>query len=527
MAWSDIPVYAPTNLIPSAWANQLYQNEVHLDNRSGHDAPAPNLFLVSGAAPSLVNGWRALQAGDFAPGVIPDAAMANLKVTKAGDVMTGDLAVSRQGSGQPTVGYLFLGQTGGLVYVGYDGTNIVLQGARVFVPGILQAGGDLQAPGAVFGADGVQVNGGGGYKGGSTAVGVPSMFGLHLGLAGIDSSGPAAFLGNVTVGGYVAAASASINTAVAATVGLVVRHADPAGAAIGVLNAAGSAFDFTVDHSTAAFNVAVRGVGAVFTGLVQAAGAVLNANSASVSALQIQQANLSGVSIGVLNTAGSAYDLLLTHAGASLGVPLQTAGTITSVAGGAPITSASAVVCSGLNADMTDGFHASATAGPSRIPVADAAGKLDAWITPAVAGATVPSGAIVAFDTAAHLTAAGSGWTPHTAADGRLLVGTGTTFGQAFAQGSTYGASWGHAHSTPAHQHSGSPMSVSGTTGPASGSGNQANVATPNPANATQSHTHDLGTLGVAGNTANDGASTAGSTTWLPAMLGVVWGRKL
>src|SRR4051812_33666478 len=164
MAWSDIPVYAPTMLIPSQWANQLFQNEVHLDNRSGHDAPAPNLFLVSGAAPSLVNGWRALQAGDFAVGLIPDAAMANPKVTKAGDIMTGDLTVSRQSIGQPTVGYLWLGQTGSLVYIGYNGTSIALVGARVYIPGILQTDSTLQAPGAAIGAQGVSVTGTGGVN---------------------------------------------------------------------------------------------------------------------------------------------------------------------------------------------------------------------------------------------------------------------------------------------------------------------------------------------------------------------------
>jgi hypothetical protein len=180
-----------------------------------------------------------------------------------------------------------------------------------------------------------------------------------------------------------------------------------------------------------------------------------------------------------------------------------------------------------LGADKLDGANASATPGAGQIPIADGTGKLNAGWLPASGISGVPSGAIVAFDALASLTAAGAGWTRHTAADGRLLVGDGTTFGQGFAQGGSYGASWAHAHSTPAHQHSGSPLSVSGATGAASGSGNQSNVATPNPANATQSHTHDLGTLGVAGNTANDGASNAGSTTWLPAMFGVVWGRKL
>jgi hypothetical protein len=138
----------------------------------------------------------------------------------------------------------------------------------------------------------------------------------------------------------------------------------------------------------------------------------------------------------------------------------------------------------------------------------------------------VPSGAIVAFDTAAHLTAAGAGWTPHNAADGRLLVGTGTTFGQSFSQGVPYGASWAHDHSTPAHQHSGSTLSVSGSTGAPSATGGTAS-GTPPPSFGTGTHTHDQGTLDVGGSTANDGASTAGSTTWLPAMLGVVWGRKL
>lgn len=62
----------------------------------------------------------------------------------------------------------------------------------------------------------------------------------------------------------------------------------------------------------------------------------------------------------------------------------------------------------------------------------------------------VPSGLIAAFATAAELTSAGAGWARYTAADGRLLVGAGTTFGVTYTQDTSYGASW----DVPAHTHS-------------------------------------------------------------------------
>jgi len=63
------------------------------------------------------------------------------------------------------------------------------------------------------------------------------------------------------------------------------------------------------------------------------------------------------------------------------------------------------------------------------------AAKLDA-------NAAIPSGLVAWFETLAELTAAGAAWARYTAADGRLLVGAGTTFGQTFTQATNYGANW-------------------------------------------------------------------------------------
>jgi hypothetical protein len=57
----------------------------------------------------------------------------------------------------------------------------------------------------------------------------------------------------------------------------------------------------------------------------------------------------------------------------------------------------------------------------------------------ALAAAGVPSGLGGFFATAAGIAA---GWARYTAADGRLLVGAGTTFSQTFTENTAYGANW-------------------------------------------------------------------------------------
>jgi hypothetical protein len=116
----------------------------------------------------------------------------------------------------------------------------------------------------------------------------------------------------------------------------------------------------------------------------------------------------------------------------------------------------------------------------------------------------VPLGAIVAFATVADLTAAGASWTRHTALDGRLPVGDGTTFSQTFAAATNYGANW-----TPS-----SGLSV-GTVPVLTDSQTTLVNTGATTSVATATHTHPAPTL--------NGASTA----WLPPMRAVVWARRI
>lgn len=124
--------------------------------------------------------------------------------------------------------------------------------------------------------------------------------------------------------------------------------------------------------------------------------------------------------------------------------------------------------------------------------------NLDLSGTITVAGGTgglVPLNGIVIFRTAAERTAAGASWAAYTDADGRILVGAGTTFSQTFTEATNYGSNW-----TP----------LAGV-----------NTAVPDDASV------------LAGNTS--GANTAlfinhdhaiPATTWLPPMRAVVYGRR-
>lgn len=135
-------------------------------------------------------------------------------------------------------------------------------------------------------------------------------------------------------------------------------------------------------------------------------------------------------------------------------------------------------------------------------------------------GATVPSGLGAWVPTAAAIP---SGWTRYTALDGRIPVGAGTTFTVTFTENTDYGASWGHVHSGPSHTHSGSDLSITGTT-----SGPSATNTTGSTGNtsADGSHTHGVGSLDVAGNTAAGGTADTGSTSWTIPSRAVVWITK-
>lgn len=192
------------------------------------------------------------------------------------------------------------------------------------------------------------------------------------------------------------------------------------------------------------------------------------------------------------------------------------------------VRAASATVAtSAVNAAQLSGVTATANAaaGANKIPIADASGKLDAWISPSgLAGVPTGLGAwwsgVAASIPSGWARCDGAGGRPNM--NGRVPVGAGTTFGQTFTEGASYGVAWSHDHATPSHSHSGAPLSVSGVTGQPSATGGTAS-GTPPPSFGTGTHTHDQGTLDVSGNTATDGAGTSGDTAWLIPMYCVIW----
>jgi len=172
-----------------------------------------------------------------------------------------------------------------------------------------------------------------------------------------------------------------------------------------------------------------------------------------------------------------------------------------------------------LHADILDGSHASTTPSGGAIPIADAGGKLDAWVTPSGA-AGIPAGVGGFWD--GVIATIPAGWTRTTGLIGRVPVGAGTTFGQTFVEGGSYGTSWSHAHTSPSHAHSGASLSVSGSTGTPSSTGTGGGTGA---SFADGSHTHNQGTLDVGGNT--DGfIATVDPSSHMIAMFGVVWITK-
>lgn len=96
---------------------------------------------------------------------------------------------------------------------------------------------------------------------------------------------------------------------------------------------------------------------------------------------------------------------------------------------------------SGLDADTLDGVQGSGYA-----PAAN----------------QVPSGAIVAFRTAAEVAAAGAGWAVETNLQGKMIVGAGTAGGSTFTEATNYGTNWQVA--TSASTTSGGPVQGGGSS---------------------------------------------------------------
>jgi hypothetical protein len=138
-----------------------------------------------------------------------------------------------------------------------------------------------------------------------------------------------------------------------------------------------------------------------------------------------------GYGLGVLNAAGSGWDLLLNHGSAAFGIPVQAPSFTSTVASGtAPLSPSSTTLCPNLNAQYLNGqlgsFYGRAT---NEVPSAMNAFFWSAGFIPA------------------------TGWSRNTSADGRIIVGAGTTFSVTFNENAQSGGSWSHDHVGDDHTH--------------------------------------------------------------------------
>lgn len=415
MPITPIAPFAPGNFITSAWANILAANQRLIDERTGGDPGVIGRLLFSGSTTGGI--WRPLQSGDFPTGVIPDAAMANAKVSKAGDVMSGDLGLFRAGA--PTTGFLYLGQTGALVYIGHNGSAILISGAPVLVMN------SMTVTGGVVGANDARF-----YRTASPTTGF-----VYFGSAGTHYIGCDGT--NVVVDGGKVWTSAN----------------DGIGSGLDAATVEGVTSGWLTDRA--------HHSGPLHPSIISPQGPTSGLNADMVDYAHAQTTPAADM-IPVALPSGKIVNGWL--AAATAPTPNQM-----------PIADSSGKIANGW-------LVAGLTAAANQIPIAGAGGKIDPSYLPAAAGGSeFAIGMVMMW---ASVGAPPTGWvnynTINSAINGRFPVGS-TGAGGAYVVGSTGGTS-AHRHDVR-HGHT-------ATTDGNPGGGNQANVATPNPANAPQGHTH-------------------------------------
>jgi hypothetical protein len=173
----------------------------------------------------------------------------------------------------------------------------------------------------------------------------------------------------------------------------------------------------------------------------------------------------------------------------------------------------------GLNAQFVGGKAPTASPSAGALPLADAAGKLDAWVTPSGGtGAVIPPGLLCYWETAT----APSGWVVDTRWDGNIIAMKGGPFSSTLGQtggGSTHDHSFNNQHS-----HSGAALGVGGTIGGPSSTGTGGGTGATF-ADGSHTHTH---TLDVSGSTdaAQSTAQSVGSINHLPPYVSLNLIRK-
>jgi hypothetical protein len=391
-----------------------------------------------------------------------------------GVTVTGGAGISVSGGGGMSVGV-----------GGYNGGSLLAGVPSVLGLGVGASGVSVTGLGGinVFGGGGVSVSGGGGYAGGSTTVGVPSVLGMNVGAGGVGVTGAGGV--NVSGGGPIQGGNKAVGGDLSVIGLLVGAHGIVSDAAIATKGALaiGNPTPVTVIDAARNITPASYGGGTKLSGVIQVKGLLVGTDGLAVDH-QITSNLLHPTPPMVLSSAGKVVN---------------------------------------LHADILDGSHASTTPSAGAIPIADASGTLDAWVTPSAG--SVPAG-VGGYWTGIVATIP-AGWTRTTALNGRVPVGAGTTFSQTFSEGSSYGTSW-------AHQHTGNSWGVSVTgsavggsgdvTGANSAAGQSAGTGT---SRADDPHTHSLNGVNFSVSASGSAAGDTTSTAWMIPMFCVVWIHKV
>jgi hypothetical protein len=178
------------------------------------------------------------------------------------------------------------------------------------------------------------------------------------------------------------------------------------------------------------------------------------------------------------------------------------------------------VAATASNANTVAGKTPTTAPSAGALPLADAAGKLDAWVTPSGGtGAVIPPGLLCYWETATPP----SGWVIDTRWDGNIIAMKGGSFSSTLGQtggGATHDHSFNNQHS-----HSGAALGVGGTIGGPSSTGSGGGTGA---TFADGSHSHSAAALDVSGSTdaAQSTSQSVGSISHLPPYVSLNLIRK-
>lgn len=392
--------------------------------------------------------------------------------------------------------------------------------------------GTYSAKGIVAGSDGV--NGGSGgfnttgpYQGGDKTLGADmAVIGINVGADGIASDGPIQTDSNVdALNGIFAGTVEAVDGDFSGDVGAA--GTVEAGAFKGGSTSGTSVSFFGIATGNGGANIGSGGIvnngpytgGSTTLGVPSFLGIVTGASGATIGSGGIVN---NGPYTGGSTTLGVPSFLGINVGGSGIGISGQINSSVAT--GTPPFVVASTTEVANLNASRVAGKIPTATPTANALPLANASGLLDNWVT---ASAGIPSGLGAWVPTAAAIP---SGWSRYTNLDGRVPVGAGTTFSVTFTENTNYGSSWAHKHTSNSFTVSATGSAVGG---PSDNTGNASNrQASKNVTSGAGSedyipdHSHSLNGVSLAVSASGTASGDTSDASWVIPSRAVVWITK-